>query len=75
MQINIVTIYYALGVALHLASIHEISACDHSQEIDDFQIDVQDHEVDVVSCCLLVLETTIIPILSTPHAHLFRFPL
>jgi hypothetical protein len=58
MQFNILTIYYALGVALQLASLHEISAYHHSQEIDDFQIDVLDHEVDhVVSCCLLVLDT------------------
>jgi hypothetical protein len=49
MQINILTIYYALGAALQLANIHDISAYDHSEEIEDFQIDV-DQEVDVVSC-------------------------
>ncbi len=49
MKIIIPTIYYALGAAL-LASIHEISAYDHlSEEIDDFQIDV-DQEGDVLSC-------------------------
>jgi hypothetical protein len=54
MNITILTIYYyALGVAL-LARIHEISAHDHYEEIDDFQIDVLDHDVDVVSCYLLV---------------------
>jgi hypothetical protein len=54
--LTILTIYYALGAAL-FASIHEISAYDHSEEIDDFQIDV-DQEVDVVSCYRLV-DTTI----------------
>jgi hypothetical protein len=49
-NMQILTIYYALGaVLLQLATIHEISAYDHSEEIDDFQIDV-DREVDVVSC-------------------------
>jgi hypothetical protein len=48
MKIFIPSIYFALGAAL-LASVHEISAYDHlSEEIDDFQIDV-DQEVDVVS--------------------------
>ena len=48
MQINILTIYYALGAALQLESIHGIYAADHSEEIDDFQFDV-DQEVDLVS--------------------------
>jgi hypothetical protein len=48
MKMIIPTIYCALGAAL-LASIHKISSLDLSEEIDDFQIDV-DQEVDVVSC-------------------------
>jgi hypothetical protein len=52
--INMLTIYYALGVALQLARIHEISAYDHYEEIDDFQINVVDQQVYVVSCYLLV---------------------
>jgi hypothetical protein len=52
MKIIILTIYYALGAAL-LASIHEVSAYDLPEEIDDFQIDVV-QEVNVVSCYLLV---------------------
>ena len=50
MKINMLAICYALGAVLLAASIHEISAYDHhhSEEIDHFQIDV-DQEVDVVS--------------------------
>jgi Na+/melibiose symporter-like transporter len=59
MKIKMITICYVLGAILPAASIHEISAHDHhhSEEIDDFQIDV-DQEIDVVSCYLLV-DTTI----------------
>jgi hypothetical protein len=63
MQINILTIYFAFGAALQFArSIRVISACDYyeeinDEEIDDFQIDVLDQEVDVVSCSLLVYTT------------------
>jgi hypothetical protein len=56
MKTFILIIYYALGAAL-FASIHETSAYDHSEEINDFQIDV-DQEVKIVSCYLL-LNTTI----------------
>jgi hypothetical protein len=74
MKIIIPTIYYALGAAL-LASIHGISAYDLSEEINDFQFDV-DQEVDVVSCYLCGHDDTFgIPLLSTPHAHLLSFPL
>ena len=48
MNIIILTIYYALGAAL-LWSNNDFFAYDHSEEIYDFQIDV-DQEVDVVSC-------------------------
>jgi hypothetical protein len=52
MKINIITIYYALGIALLAASIHEVSTNKHF-EADDFQID-EDQEVEAVSCFLLV---------------------
>jgi hypothetical protein len=67
MKIIILTIYYALGAALP-ASIHAISAYDHhSEEIDDFQIDV-DQEANVVSCCLL--EHTMISLVY--HSFLYH---
>jgi hypothetical protein len=56
MKINILTIFYALGVALLAASIHEVSTNKHF-EVDDSQIDV-DQQVGNVSRYLLV-DTTI----------------
>jgi hypothetical protein len=47
MQITILTLYYALGVALLVASIHEVST-NKRFEPDFFQINV-DQEVEVVS--------------------------
>jgi hypothetical protein len=52
MKITITTIYYALGVALTVASIHEVST-NKQFEVDDFQMHV-DQEVDIVSCYLFV---------------------
>jgi hypothetical protein len=52
MKIKILTIYYALRVALLVASIHEVSANKHF-EVDDSKIDI-DQEVGNVSCYLLV---------------------
>jgi hypothetical protein len=52
MKLNILTIYYALGVALLVASIHDVSA-NKNFEVDDYQIDI-DQEVGNVSCYLLV---------------------
>jgi hypothetical protein len=66
MKIIILTIYYALGAAL-LASIHEISAYDHAEESDDFQIDA-DQEVDVAVSCYLLVDTTI-SLVYSPFLH------
>jgi hypothetical protein len=52
MKINILTIYYALGFALLVASIHEVSTNKHFK-VDDSQIDI-DQEVGNVSFYLLV---------------------
>jgi hypothetical protein len=52
MKINILTISYALGVALLAASIHEVSTNKHFKS-DDFQFDVE-QQVRNVSCYLLV---------------------
>jgi hypothetical protein len=74
MQINILTVCYALGVALQLAmSIHGISAYGHSEEIDYIQIDV-DQEVELLPSCRHDNKFGT-PLLSTPHTHLFCFPL
>jgi hypothetical protein len=58
MKTNNLTIYYALGAAL-LASIQEISVYGHSEEIDDFQIDVDQEALNLV-CYYLLVDTTII---------------
>jgi hypothetical protein len=52
MKIDSLTIYYALCVALLVASIHNVSTNTHF-EADDFQISV-DQEFEIVSFYLLV---------------------